>query len=153
MVFNPSRFEMQRMHITKSIELLTCPEKLKSFALDACYKRIPYSWMSEKDKIWKKSTKLVGTTFKKMVLDNHKDALVLIYHPKKDKNRGLKQKLEALSEHVTKTDQDILVARYNGVNESSAFKKPSKLPAIIYFRKDNVNPEDSKPVKSQIVYE
>ena len=83
MVFNPSRFEMQRMHITKSIELLTCPEKLKSFALDACYKRISHSWMSEKDKIWKKSTKLVGTTFKKMVLDNHKDALVLIYHPKK----------------------------------------------------------------------
>ena len=63
MIFNPSRFEMQRMHITKSVELLKNPQKLKEFALDACYKRIHYSWMSEKDKVWKKSTKLVGTTF------------------------------------------------------------------------------------------
>ena len=47
----------------------------------------------------------------------------------------------------------MLVARYNGVNESGAFKKPPKLPAIVYFRKDATNPEDSMPIKSQIVYE
>ena len=47
----------------------------------------------------------------------------------------------------------MLVARYNGVNESGAFKKPPKLPAIVYFRKDATNPEDSLPIKSQIVCE
>ena len=96
MMYNPSRFEMQRMHMTKSVELLTDPKRLKEFALGACLKTIPCSYMSEKDKVWKKSTKVVGTTFKKLVLDCNRDALVLIYHPQKDKNRGLKQKLEAL---------------------------------------------------------
>jgi hypothetical protein len=36
----------------------------------------------------------VGEDFEKRVIDSDRDALVLVYHPISEKNRGLKQKFE-----------------------------------------------------------
>ena len=41
--------------------------------------------------------KIVGQTFEKLVYDGERDALVLVYHPLKEKNRGLKKKFEAFA--------------------------------------------------------
>ena len=56
---------------------------------------------------------------------------MLVYHPLDHKNRGLKQKFEAFAKNVDQSK--LLVARYNGVNESAVFKNPVKLPAIVHF--------------------
>ncbi len=56
------------------------------------------------------------------VFDTKRDALMLIYHPVAHKNRGLKERFESLAGSVD--PEKLLVARYNGVNESSVFKNP-----------------------------
>jgi len=38
--------------------------------------------------------KVVGEDFEKKVLKSKQDTLLLIYHPEKSKNRGLKEKLD-----------------------------------------------------------
>ena len=43
--------------------------------------------------------KIVGQTFEKLVYDGKRDALVLVYHPHKEKNRGLKKKFEAFAKN------------------------------------------------------
>lgn len=78
---------------------------------------------------------MVGEDFEKRVFDSKKDALVLIYHPLEEKNRGLKDKFEKLAEVLEGTD--FTIARYSGVNESSVYKNPSKLPAIVLFKKSD----------------
>ena len=61
---------------------------------------------------------------------------MLIYHPLSQKNRGLKQKFDRFAERqVSNGNTALQFFRYNGLNESETFKTPSKLPAIIYFRK------------------
>ena len=63
---------------------------------------------------------------------------MLIYHPQSDKNRGLKQKFEHFAE-ATEAGltglNDLQFFRYNGINESEVFKTPSKLPALVYFKR------------------
>jgi len=51
----------------------------------------PLHYRSVTDK-WsnKHSAKIVGEEFEKRVVETKKDALVLIYHPMSEKNRGLK---------------------------------------------------------------
>ena len=58
--------------------------------------------------------------------------MILIYHPQKDKNRGLKEKFQALAQEVDQ--KEIMVAMYNGINECQSFMHDMKLPAIVYFR-------------------
>jgi len=55
---------------------------------------LPYYFESEKQKKIKFSKKVVGEDFTKRVFESNKDALVLIYHPNKEKNRGLKEKFD-----------------------------------------------------------
>ena len=59
---------------------------------------------------------------------------MLVYHPIKEKNRNLKKKFEAFAESLSiDGNQNLLVGRYNGINESAVFKNPKKLPALIHF--------------------
>ncbi len=80
---------------------------------------------------------MVGDSLKAHVFDTKRDALMLIYHPVAHKNRGLKERFEALASSVDQTK--LLVARYNGVNESAVFKTPQKLPAIVHFTATHLN--------------
>lgn len=84
--------------------------------------------------------KVVGDSFKARVYDTKRDALVLVFHPIRHKNRGLKEKFEYFAKSVNQ-DQ-LLVARYNGVNESAVFKSPAKLPAIVHFSSVDMSSED-----------
>jgi hypothetical protein len=118
---------------------------------------LPLYFKSDKDK-WsqKHSIKIVGEDFEKRVIETKKDALVFIYHPLKEKNRGLKEKFEQFCEEakLEGADQKILLARYNGMNESEVFKNPSKLPALVLFRanKDKLQGDDSV-MKEHIAFE
>ena len=94
----------------------------------------PLYWESEKPKVDKYSQKVVGEDFEKVVIDSEKDALVLIYHPLSEKNRGLKEKFEKFAEKNTE-NKNVSLLRYNGVNESSVFRNPSKLPVIKLFKR------------------
>jgi len=80
---------------------------------------------------------VVGDSLKAHVFDTHRDALMLIYHPVASKNRGLKERFESLAQSVDSSK--LLVARYNGVNESAVFKNPNKLPAIVHFTSSDLS--------------
>jgi hypothetical protein len=43
---------------------------------------------------------------------------VLIYHPIKEKNRGLIEDFEHFAKIESKNNKDLIIARYNGINES-----------------------------------
>ena len=61
---------------------------------------------------------------------------MLIYHPLFEKNRGLKKRFDRYAElQASNGGTSLQFFRYNGLNESEVFKTPSKLPAIILFRK------------------
>jgi hypothetical protein len=90
-------------------------------------------WDTMKPKPTKYSKKVVGLEFEKRVIDSDQDVLLLIYHPLSQKNRGLKQKFESFAE--THAQVDLLIGRYNGINESAVYKNPQKLPALVYFRR------------------
>ena len=106
----------------------------------------PYFWLSENPKKDKASVKVVGDSLKARVYDTKRDALVLFYHPISHKNRGLKEKFESYAKQADQSK--LLVARCNGINESSVFKTPAKLPAIVHFSSLQIDEEpksDSDP--------
>lgn len=60
--------------------------------------------------------------------------LVLITHPEHEKNYGISSTFEKfVKKHK---DDKLLASIMNGQNESEDFKKPIKLPAVVYFKRD-----------------
>jgi hypothetical protein len=148
MLFSPERFYMQNYHLEKNIDNLTSSEGILSFVNKCVSGEMPLHYKSENDK-WshKFSSKLVGEEFEKRVIETKRDALVLISHPLKEKNRGLQEKFEHFAK-ISKAegmDKQLFVARYNGVNESEVFKNPAKLPALVLFKtpRDRLEGDDS----------
>ena len=133
MIYSPDRFLMSKLYREDNLEILINPTKLTAFVDQVLNGERPLYWESEKEKKEKFSQKLVGEDFEKRVIDSDKDALVLIYHPITEKNRGLKQKFEQFAKQKLK--DSVLIARYNGVNESQVYKNPQKLPAIVLFKR------------------
>ena len=124
-------------------------DALLRFVKESISGQRPYFWPSENPKKPKSSVKVVGDSFKARVFDTKRDALVLIYHPIAHKNRGLKQLYEKFASSVDQSK--LLVARYNGLNESSVFKSPTKLPAIVHFSNADLGQaqsEESKQVEA-----
>ena len=126
---------MSRMFLEDNIDSLKNPTKLTAFVNEVLNGERPLYWESEKSKIQKFSEKIVGEDFEKRVIDQDRDSLVLIYHPVNEKNRGLKQKFENFAKTYRSSDKNLLIARYNGVNESAVYQVPRKLPAIVLFRR------------------
>ena len=62
----------------------------------------------------------MGEDFEKRVLESKKDVVLLITHPNKSKNRKLLEQFEELTreERSKPENSGLLLARYNGVNES-----------------------------------
>ena len=123
---------MPRMHHTSDPETLTDPEKLVDFVKSAVLGQLPNYWETDKTPKQKYSIKIVGEDFEKRIVDSKKDALVLVYHPLKEKNRQLQDSFEEFT-RIAKSDS-ISFARLNGINESQTFKSPNKLPALVYFK-------------------
>ncbi len=74
-----------------NIQVLKNPQKLTAFVELAQKGEIPMYFESQKLKPQKFSEKVVGEDFEKRVIDRKdRDALVLVYHPITEKNRGLK---------------------------------------------------------------
>ena len=90
MLFSPERFFMQNYHLEKNVDNLITSDGILTFVNKCLSKEMPLHFKSENDK-WshKYSNKLVGEEFEKRVIETKRDALVLISHPIKEKNRGL----------------------------------------------------------------
>lgn len=131
-VFNEGRFEMQSIYKEHDSDKIADADGLVNFVKESFEGKRPLYWVSEKPKKAKSSVKVVGESFKAHVYDTKRDALVLVYHPLAHKNRGLKERFEAFAAEVD--SEKLLVARYNGINESAVFKCPDKLPAIVHFK-------------------
>ena len=99
LIFKEERFEMQKMSITGEKSVLEDPQRLVQFVEDSQSGANPPTWLSQNEKEKKVSMKIVGQTFEKLVYDGKRDALVLVYHPLKAKNRGLKKKFEAFAKN------------------------------------------------------
>lgn len=123
---------MPRMHHTTDPETLTDPDKLVDFVKSAVLGQLPTYWETDKTPIQKYSIKVVGEDFEKRIIESKKDSLVLVYHPLKEKNRHLQDTFEEFT-RISKSDI-LSFARFNGINEASTFKSPSKLPALVYFK-------------------
>ena len=142
------------MHVETDLTKILDSNKLLDFTTDAFHNKLPLAWLGEKEKQKKYSTKVIGQTFEKLVFDGRRDALVLVYHPVKEKNRKLKEKFDAFAKTLDKEEQQkLLVGRYNGVNESPVFKNPKKLPALVYFSALKQEEEGVPPIKEQIEYQ
>lgn len=55
----------------------------------------------------KYTKKIVGEDFDKRIMESKKDALVLVYHPVKEKNRDLVDKYEEFVKNQSNISQDI----------------------------------------------
>ena len=126
---------MPKMHHTDDKEILTNPDKLVDFVKSAVLGQPPLYWETEKVPKTKHSLKVVGEDFEKRVFDTKKDVLLLVHHPIKEKNRKMLDFYEEFSRTEKSKNKEVLYARVKGVNESSTFKFPEKLPALIYFKR------------------
>ena len=134
LIYSPERFFMSRMYQTADRDILTDPDKLVDFVKSAVLGQLPLYWETEKVPKKKYTQKVVGEDFEKRVLESKKDVLLLVTHPIKDKNRDLLERYEELARDEI-SNSGILLAKYNGVNESQQFRSPQKLPALLYFRR------------------
>jgi hypothetical protein len=82
------------MYKEDSLATLKNPQKLLDFVDEAKSGSRPSFYEQMKTKPEKHSVKIAGKDFEKRVFESKKDALVLIYHPEPEKNRGIKQKFE-----------------------------------------------------------
>ena len=94
MIYSPDRFIMSKLYREDNLDVLVNPTKFTTFVDQVINGERPLYWESEKEKKEKFSQKLVGEDFEKRVIDSDRDALVLVYHPISEKNRGLKHKFE-----------------------------------------------------------
>jgi hypothetical protein len=81
---------------------------------------VPLYWETEKVPKKKYTQKVVGEDYEKRVLESKKDVVLLITHPVKEKNRGLLEHFESLAreDRLKPENENVLIAKYNGVNES-----------------------------------
>lgn len=89
MIYSPERFIMSKMFHTKDLHTLLDPEQIDKFVRESLNGSLPLYWETEKIPKKKYSLKVVGEDFDKRIFENKKDSLVLIYHPIKEKNRGI----------------------------------------------------------------
>ncbi len=124
LIYSPERFLMPKMYQTDDMETLINPAKLTEFVKSAINGEAKLFWESEKVPKQKYSVKIVGEDFDKRILESKQDALVLIYHPTRNKNRALLDQYEEFVKVEGRKNKNLTFARYNGVNESSSFKSP-----------------------------
>lgn len=94
MIYSPDRFYMGKMFKTDDIEVITDFSKIVEFVKSSINNELKYYWDTTPIPQVKYSQKIVGEDFDKRILDSKRDALVLIHHPIKEKNRGLLEKFE-----------------------------------------------------------
>lgn len=135
-IYSLDRFLMTRMYRENDLTVIKDSAKLAQFVTEALNGKRELYWESEKVKPQKYSDKVVGNEFERRVLESKRDSLILIYHPLAEKNRGLKEKFEMLAQNLGGSNDKLLIGRCNGLNESSAYLKPQKLPAIIYVQQN-----------------
>ena len=107
LIFSPERFLMSRMYHTEDLSVLTNYEKLTQFVKSSTIGELPLYWESAKVPRSYYSQKIVGEDFDRRVLDSKKDAFILVYHPSKEKNRGIISSFE----NFVRTEQTV-----NGVS-------------------------------------
>ena len=94
-MYDPNRFIFDaKMYKEDSLATLKNPQKLLDFVDEARSGSRPAFYEQMRTKPEKYSVKIAGKDFEKRVFESKKDALVLIYHPEPEKNRGIKQKFE-----------------------------------------------------------
>lgn len=108
-------------------------QSIGNFVTEVLNGEHPYYWHSTKPGRKRNSIKVCGEDFEKRITNSYEDTLLLVYHPDKAKNRGLKQKFDQFAETPR---AGVQLCRMNGVNESSFFKPPQKLPALVLMKKD-----------------
>lgn len=135
---------MPKMYHSSDKTVLTEPDKLNDFVKSAVLGQLPIYWETTLVPKEKYSQKIVGEDFEKIIFETQKDTLLFINHPTQEKNRKLLDFYEEFArvEKSKKENKNILFARFNGLNESATFKNPSKLPALIYFKR--LNAKDNK---------
>ena len=80
--------------------------------------------------------KLCADDFDKAIFEKNKhlDKIVLVSHPVAHKNFGLTEEYDAVANLFKGNNKKLQIYEMNGVNENKAFKVPTKLPAVLFFR-------------------
>ena len=118
LIYSPERFIMGRMYHTADRETLTNPEKIENFVKEAVLQQLKPYWETEKTPKVKHSLKVTGEDLEKRILDSKKDALLLILHPTKEKNRHLPEWFEEFTRAERPSSGELTFARCNGINEA-----------------------------------
>lgn len=95
-------------------QVLGTVEGLDNFVAEVLNGQRKEYWTSTPDCHDRASVKVVGDDFEKQVIDRDVDTLMLIYHPQRDKNRGLKEKFDRFARE--NSSEELQIARMNGVN-------------------------------------
>ncbi|CDW86371.1 UNKNOWN [Stylonychia lemnae] len=149
LLYSPDRFIMNKMYHTDDPEILSDFQKLVDFVKQSVNGELKCYWDTENVPKTKYAQKIVGEDFDKRVMQGNKDAVVLVYHPIKEKNRELVDKFEEFvrtqdADQGISPDGQVVYGKYNGINESNTFKSPKQLPSILYFKK--VKDQDEKEI-------
>lgn len=94
LIYSAERFIMNKIYHTDNQETLTDFTKLVEFVKSSINGEVKYYWDSQNIPKTKYAQKVVGEDFDKRIMQGNKDALVLVYHPVKEKNRELIEKFE-----------------------------------------------------------
>ena len=74
--------------------VITDPKKLLGFLEESLDEKRPVYFTRSDPKAKRYAERVTGETFEKQILDGKRDALMLIFHPNPEKNRGLKEKFQ-----------------------------------------------------------
>ena len=118
MIYNPERFFMSKMYYLEDKSKLFDSDAICQFVQSSIIGELHLYWEREKLPKQKYSEKIVGEDFEKRILESGKNAIVLFYHPIKDKNRNVCEQFEHFAEADSKKHKNLIVGRYNGINES-----------------------------------
>jgi hypothetical protein len=89
-----ARWRKEEIYSEADFGVISDPKKLLKFVSEATTATRPLHSSSTELPLKRFSERIYGTTFDKQVLDGKRDALIMIEHPIKEKNRGLMEKFE-----------------------------------------------------------
>jgi len=144
LIYSPDRFKMQKMHATSSL----FADQIVQFVKECLNGESKHWWESEKVPAQKWSQKVVGEDFKVKVWDSKQPVLALITHH--HKNGDLEAKFEELARQGI---EGVKCVRVRGVNENEVYRWPSKLPALVLFKKgsEGVEPVQYEGVEKELL--
>ena len=135
MLFAPDRFKLKKSY---QMESAITTENIISFIKKCEEEKVPIHLGTHSQVMKKNSVKIVGDDFEHLVYKASKNVAILFEPARKGEYLGIRKLYEILCAERKSEDpaENVLLGRYNVINESSVFRYEGPVPAIGVFPKN-----------------